>query len=72
VVFAQVGTVSAGPVTLIAPHLASIDLAAALLTALAAALVLWRGLALAPTLGVMALAGLATGLATGLAPGLAP
>ena len=58
VMFDDVG-VSSGPLPLLTPVWSSFNLAAALLTLLAAALLLWRNWPLGWTLGVMALAGIA-------------
>ncbi len=66
VAFAEVGRISAGPLTLLAPDLSTLNLAALALAGLAAALLLWRGLSLLLTLAICALAGLALG-ALGLA-----
>lgn len=66
VLFAEVGRIEAGPLSLVAPRLASFDLLAALLGMVAAALLLVRRLPLPGTLAVMAGLGLAAGL-SGLA-----
>ncbi|AKS46302.1 chromate transporter [Octadecabacter temperatus] len=58
VVFDEVG-VSEGPLAILSPIWSSFNLAAAVLTALAAALLLWRKWPMGLTLGTMALAGIA-------------
>ncbi len=59
VAFAQVTTVELGPLRLLSPHWASFSWPAAALTALAAALLVWRRVPLPATLALMALAGAA-------------
>ena len=61
VAFGEIGRVTTGPLTVIAPDLASLDLRALALTALAAALLFWRGLGLPLVLAALAIAGLALG-----------
>ena len=61
VAFGEIGRVTAWPLTVIAPDLASLDLRALALTALAAALLFWRGLGLPLVLAALAIAGLALG-----------
>ena len=63
VAFGEVGRIGAGPLTVIVPNLATLNVAAIALAFLAAALLLWRGLSLFLTLTVTALAGLALGAA---------
>ncbi|KAA9009776.1 chromate efflux transporter [Histidinibacterium aquaticum] len=66
VLFAEVGLLSAGPLSVIAPDPRSFDPAALALVLLAAALLLWWRWPLLAVIGSLALAGLAVG-ATGVA-----
>jgi chromate transporter len=61
--FDATGTLTAGPLDLEYPHLASVDVAALAITALGCALVFWRGWSVLRTLGACALAGVVIGLA---------
>ena len=61
VMFANVGN-TGGPLRVLSPDWASFQPVAAILTALAAMLLIWRKWALAPTLVVMALGGIVAGL----------
>ena len=61
--FDGTGRVTAGPLDLEYPHLASLDGAALAITALGCALVFWRGWSVLRTLGACAVAGIVLGLA---------
>ena len=65
VLFAEVTNVSVGPVSLALPTLGTIIPGAVILSALAAALLLWRKIDLLKVLPIMALAGLGYGFLTG-------
>ncbi|GAA5107727.1 chromate efflux transporter [Alloalcanivorax gelatiniphagus] len=60
--FDATGRVTAGPLDVEYPHLASIDVAALAITALGCALVFWRGWSVLRTLGACALAGIVIGV----------
>jgi chromate transporter len=64
VFFVSVETRDLGPLSMIVPRWASLDAGAALLALLAGALLLWRGMGLAPVLAVMAVAGVVVGATT--------
>ena len=59
VLFAQVGVTERGPLSLITPDLASLNVAALALALLACALLLWRGWSVFATLGLSAALGVA-------------
>ena len=61
--FEATGRVTAGPLDLAYPHLASLDVAALAITVLGCALVFWRRWSVLRTLGACALAGMVLGLA---------
>lgn len=61
--FGETGRVTAGPLDLEYPHLASVEWAALAITALGCALVFWRKWSVLRTLGACALAGIVLGLA---------
>jgi chromate transporter len=65
VVFATVGTLSVGAITLPAPDFASLSISALALTLLAAILILWQKVPLLPALLAMMAAGLSVGAITG-------
>jgi chromate transporter len=65
--FGDTGRVTAGPLDIEYPHLASVQWDALAITALGCALVFWRGWSVLRTLGACALAGIVIGLVTAAA-----